>query len=370
VLVVLIALFAAVASPAISMGEETNASTYHDAGLVDVLHYLQSDPAPGNVLTLPGSVRWVEAVTVRGAFDNGPTWLLFEPWQIVNAEESFWAENCRYALTNNVDVIAFSGGYTGVDTSPAVEAPLYAAYVDGVAIPLLDLGTQGVVVNATVNGTSQSYAAGTWGAPTLTVVPGALPVGYLNFTGPYFDVSERAGPTFPSGASISVTVRPLGPTTVRSVSVRLAMPSTADGELHAPASVAAVPVADGLLWSVSTVIGPNVSPSTVTATATFAPTPAAIAASLPGSANAATMLFNGSGAAPTNLSIALSTSGTENSAVTLPSVLDTAQFLSEDGIHFLLFPSRGAYAFPGAYYQNLFGWHVVYTSSEWEVTEA
>ena len=138
VVIVLLLVATNVTIPVAIANEQTNAGTTHDGSFLDMTRWLSANPQPGSVLTTQGAVRWVEALTDRGAFDVGPTWLLFEPWQIVNAEESYWALNAQYALTNNLQVFSFSGFNASVPSGLA-GSPTYGAYIEGIQFPLLRL---------------------------------------------------------------------------------------------------------------------------------------------------------------------------------------------------------------------------------------
>lgn len=370
VAVLLVAVFVGSSWPTITTGEQVNASQDHDTAVLEALHFLASDPTPGNVLTLQGNVRWVEAVSVRGAFDIGPTWLLFEPWQIVNAEETYWAFSERYALTNNLEALGFSGGYGGIDTSPVVSAPLYAAYIDGVAVPMVDLPTAGVQVNATANGTTALEAAGSWNPPVLTIGSGSPPVAYLNFTGPLYNVSESAEVAPARPAEVVFRVTPAPGVLVHDLVLNLAAPSSRDALLAAPASAGVTGSGATLTWSVSSLIGPNLAPTTERTTTSFAPAPVSWATSAPGASNAAAVTWSDPGGGAASYAVTFATAGAANPAIQLPPLLDTAAFLAEHDIRFLLLPTKGNLGFATSYYQALFGWHIVYSNPSWTVAEA
>jgi hypothetical protein len=364
---VLILLFAGVAAPTISQAEQANAGTSHDAAFLQALHFLRSNPVPGSVLTLQSSVRWVEAISSRGSFDVGPTWLLFEPWQITNAEESYWAFNTRFALTNNVEALGFSSGYTGVDSSPISSAPMYAVYLNGVAVPILNVQTAGLSVNVTSAGHTAIYPAGQWGAPTFALAPDGSPAATLSFRGPLFNVTEASTVRPSGGAGITFTVTPSPGVVINQVLVGISAPSFLVALLHAPVSQGVLFQNGALTWSVGAIVGSQLTTSTVTTRVEFAPPPIQVSTSPPALSNAATAVFaNPSGAAWTG-GMNLTTNGTWNPAIHLSSVLDTAQFLAKHQIHFLLLPTRGAYAYTNVLYQLLFGWKAVFANAEWTV---
>jgi hypothetical protein len=367
--ILVILLFAGVTWPMIASNEQADAGPAHDAAFLASLQYLKDDHSPGAVLTLQSTVRWVEAVDSRGAFDVGPTWLLFEPWQIVDAEESYWAFNSRYTLTNNLDALAFSGGYTGVDQSPLVSAPLYAAYVDGVAIPILNLQTAGILVSSTVGGVARADAPGAWGAPTLTVSANGSASATLAFHGPYFNLSEVSTAHPAGGATLAFQLTPEPGTVLRGIQLNLSAPSTSVVLLHGPASAGVSRIGDRLYWNVSTVIGPNPSASIVPATVDMSPAPSSVVLSSARSPNSALLTFPDASGGSWAGWLNLSTAGTGNPAVTLPPVMDTAQFLQEHQIRFLLLPTKAVYLLTGAYYQLLFGWKTVYSNAEWTVVK-
>jgi hypothetical protein len=156
---------------------------------------------------------------------------------------------------------------------------------------------------------------------------------------------------------------------VHGLSVNLTSPSTSVVLLHAPASSGVMVQGDRVRWNVSTLIGPNPSPSLVAATIQVSPAPSSAVTSAARSTNWVDLtLPDASGGAWTGW-LNLSTSGTGNPAVTLPTVLDTAQFLAAHQVRFLLLPTKPVYLETGAYYQLLYGWKTVYTNAEWTVVK-
>ncbi|HEV8050535.1 MAG TPA: hypothetical protein VGP88_08075, partial [Thermoplasmata archaeon] len=95
--------------PTMALGEQTDATAAHDGPFLAAVDYLNANPAHGAVLTTQSAARWTEALTSRGAFDAGPTWLQFESWEITNAQEAYFALNSETAVTNNLLVASYSG---------------------------------------------------------------------------------------------------------------------------------------------------------------------------------------------------------------------------------------------------------------------
>ena len=367
VAVVLILLFATVTAPMASSNELTDAGPSHDAAFLSALKYLAAAGSPGSVLTLQSSVRWVEAISSRGAFDVGPTWLLFEPWQITNAEETYWAFNSQFAITNNHDVLAFSGGYRGVDASPTIAAPLYAAYLQGVAVPMIDVDTADLVLNVTTANGTFSEPAGSGGAPTL-VAPTSGGSATLAFQGADFELVETSSTPSAGGASITFSVVPEPGVVVNALDVHLRMPSNLVTLLHTPASAGVRATGGGALqWSTATLLGPELDASTITTTVVPTPAPATLAVAPTGGANAATYNFSGAGSAPFAVRLALNTSGASNPAIQLPALLNTSAFLAEHQIRFLLLPTKSGYQYTSGYFQTQFGFRSVDPNPEWTV---
>lgn len=368
--IMLVLVFASVSLPTIATNENADAGPSHDTLFLQSLQYLGREPSPGSVLTLQSSVRWVEAISSRGAFDIGPTWLLFEPWQIRNAEETYWAFNSEDAVTNDRSVLAFSGGYLGVDSSPIIGAPLYAVYVEGVSVAVLDLDTADLSVNVTdANGTA-TYPAGNWSAPTLSVATNGSPDAGLLYRSPLFDLYENGSTPEDGTTEIGFTVLPAPGATVNALYVHLRMPSSAVTLLHAPSSAGVRASGPAILWNVSQAIGPNLTASTVSTAIVATPTPANEVLSGASSPNAVTLTFAGNGNGTLRAGLALSTPGTSNPAIQLPPVMATAAFLSEHQIRYLLLPTKPGYGYTSAYYQSLYGFRPVYPNAEWTVSSA
>jgi len=149
-------LFSYVSIPSVQAAEQSGTGAAHDQNTLAALNWLSANQTSGNVLTTQSVARWVEGLTARTAYTPGPTWLLFNSFQVNNAELSLWALTSMDSLTNGQAVMSFSGFSPSGNLD---ESPLYSVYVDGVAFPVLALNPTSMVVNATLpGGLPRSYS--------------------------------------------------------------------------------------------------------------------------------------------------------------------------------------------------------------------
>ncbi len=374
VALVLALLVANVTIPVALANEKANAGTDHDSQFLAAASWLASNPEPGAVLTTQGAVRWTEALTSRGAFDIGPTWLLFESWQIVNSEEAYWALNSAYAFTNDRTALAFSG-YNLSSTSSLSENPMYAAYVEGVQYPILRLNTTGLTALASSGGPASWVPAWSFGStPQLTFPNGSVQAAVVYSTSEY-QLFEN-GTTANGGASwLNFTVVPRAGSMVDALNVSLIAPPTGVTFLHAPASAGVTVTSTSsssaeLAWDDTTVLGQLPGVYSIASAVTTWPGPAQINLSNSSALNGATMEFaNPSPGSAFSISLELATSGASNPAVALPTEMTGWSFLAAHNIQFVLIPNQVGFSQTVNLYRQVYHFSVGYSNPQWMVLE-
>jgi hypothetical protein len=368
VLIVLVLLVVNVTIPVAVSNEKTETGTSHDAMFLQAIQWLNSNPRQGALLTTSGAVRWTEALSDRGAFDIGPTWLLFESWQIVNAEEAYWALNSLNALTNNAQVLSF----TGFNTSALQQAPMYSAYIQGVQFPLLRVLPASLSANVSTGGPYvQTPAEGTF-APVVTI-PGPQPnTGLITYSNPQFTVNE-VGAIGPVDTSwINFTVTPSTGSQVSSFNLTLGSPAVGNSFLHAPSSTGTWWDAAGqsLAWNDSGVLGQLPGNYSIESAITPYPSPTGTPLTPQGGLNSAEMSFaNPHPSQPFTISLLLTTKGDGNPAISLPFLMNGGAFLAEHDIHFLLVPTLTSFLSTEQFYESVYGYTSQFQNSEWTVLE-
>jgi hypothetical protein len=363
--VVLILLFANVSAPTTAQGETMNAGTSHTAQFLAAAQWLASNPTPGSVLTLQSSARWTEALTDRGVYDEGPTWLDFETWQIINSDTAFWALNSVYAATDDSAILS----YTPNSTAVLSQSPMYSVFDQGVIFPILRVlpGALNVTID-TPNGT-MSIGSNEWGTPTLQVDP-ATGVGTITFTNPWFVATFTSSLDGVGTADINLNLVPTSGNSVKQLTLPLGSPPAGVALLHTPTTQSLTTSGTGFTWLSSGPLGTLPAPVTLNTTGVFSPAPSSMVAStFPANLTLSAEFVVPSGAPSFAVHLQLSTPGTGNPGVTLPLVLGTEAFFQADDIHFLLISSGTAYAPTINFFQSALGFTTVYLNSEWEVLE-
>jgi hypothetical protein len=376
VVLVLVLILTNVTIPVALAAEQANTGTSHDSEFLAATSWLANNPQPGSVLTTQGAVRWTEALTARGAFDIGPTWLLFEPWQIVNAEESYWALNSAYAFTNNLNVLAYSG-FNLSSASSLSENPMYGAYMDGIQFPLVRFSAAGLSALASPAGPANATWVPAWGTGSTPVLsfPNKTPEASVVYSTADYTLFENGTVPLVGPSWVNLTVVPHEGATVADLNVSLLAPSTGVSLLHPPTSAGVSlvePTAAGatLHWSDKAVLGqlPNAQP--ISSTIHVAPGPTQTILSNSSKPNSALMEFqNPAPAEPFTVTLAFSTAGVGNPAVTLPSEMFGSSFLAVHNIHFLLVPNQVGFAQTENLYRLVYHFSVVFQNSEWVVLQ-
>ncbi len=361
-LVLLICLLVVnVTIPVAQSNERVNTFAAHDPLFLAAIDYLNGNPRPGAVLTVQGATRWVEALTARAAYDPGPTWLLFENWQITNAEESYWALNCYTAATNNELVYS----YSNLSSPLLSEAPLYSIYQLGVAVPILRVLPGASTLNLTVGGTPTQVTLSSLAAAGSTFAPdgtGAV----VRFGAQGVQVQETVAFGGPSDSWLNLTLTPSPGESLDQATLALGPPPPLVSSLRAPPppSVALAPGA--FAWSVAAGLGQLPGNVNVTTNGTWSPAPSSVSEGGPGLPGTIQATFpNPAPTQPLSVGLRLSTPNTSNPGTDLPSLLPTNQFLADYDVHYLLLPQTPQYAQTIAFYQAELGFVPVFQNSEW-----
>ncbi len=363
--VVLILLFANVGAPTATSVEAGATGTTHSSQFLAAADWLAANPTPGSVLTLQGSARWTEALTDRGVYDAGPTWLDFEPWQIVNSQSAFWALNSRYAVTDGSAIVS----YTPNSTTILSQSPMYSVFDQGVIFPIVRVlpGAMNVTV-VTANGT-MTDSGSSWGPPILTVNT-TTGVGTIAYSDRWLraTIIGALGPL--GGATINITVAPVHGDSLSQLSVAFGSPPAGVALMHPPTSQSVVPSGAGFSWLSTGTLGQLPSRATLTTSGEFVPSPASSSVSLfPANVTLTSNFLIPPGEPSFTVSVSLTTPGAGNPGISLPLVLDTEGFFQTHDIHFLLISTGNIYSPTIAFFESAFGFTTVYLNSQWEVLE-
>lgn len=338
----------------------------HDAAFLDAAKFLSSSPTPGSVLTVQGAARWTEALTGRGAYDIGPTWLLFENWQVTNAEMTYWALNSYVALTDGSEVLS----YSNLSGPVLNQAPMYTVYVDGVAVPVLRClpGASSVTVHA--GGATQSFSLTQLGTPVLSWTTQPSVRATTVYSSPLVQVVQTSALGPGGTAWVNYTMTPAANATVPSAEIALAPAPSNVPTMHLGGFPAANFSGAGFSWSQGVSLGQYPSTVLVPTTGEFASAPSDVVANATGLPGTVDLNFaNPAPPQPLHIAMRLSTGGTSNAAASLPNVMYTPTFLSGHRIHFLLVPATGGYAQTVTFYELTFGYRVVYQNPEWQILQ-
>jgi hypothetical protein len=368
VLLCLAALVVNVSIPTMAAAEQGDAGAAHDAAFLAATHYLASNPAPGSVLTTQSAARWTEALTARGAFDPGPTWLQFEPWEIVNAQEAFFATNTATAITNNLLVAS----YSGYATASLSQAPMLSALVLGVPVPIARVLPASESTNSAGTGCTGWTSAAADGSPTLTVPASSNLSGSIQEANPCATTVQTTtlSPDFPT-LWLNYTITPTAGTQLFGFNVTLASPPSRVVALHTAAVSSIAAVGGSLTWDAITAIGQFPGGASVALNGLISPAPTSVASNATNGSGQVNYGFtNPTPSAPLSLSFEFSVPVASNPAVVLPSLLSTGQFFATNSIRFLLLPSTILYTQTIDFLSATFGFVTVFSNSEWTVLQS
>ncbi len=363
--VVLALLFANVSVPTAVQGEKVDTGTTHSAQFLSAAEWLAQNPTPGSVLTLQGTARWIEALTGRGTYDSGPTWLDFEPWEIINSQSAFWALNSRYAVTDDSAILS----YTPTSTILLDQAPMYSVFVEGVVFPIARVLPGDLSVSVVTPNGTRIVPSSSWGPGTLTI-NSTTGTGTIAYSTEWFVATIEGALGAPGAAWMNFTVNAYAGNTLSQVDFSMGSPPSDVALLHAPSSESVVTSPNGFEWTSSGTLAQLPAPETITTNGTYSIAPTAnVVSNFPANVTLTSSFALPSGDSQFFVSLALSTPGTGNPGITLPLILDTEAFLQSHDIHFLVLSSGAAYAPTIAFYQAVFGFTTVYVNSGWQVME-
>ncbi len=365
-LLVVVLLVGTVTVPTASHLEKVDTGLTHDQYFLQAMHALNGNPQPGSVLAAASVVRWTEALTTRGAYEVGPTWLLFFPWQIVNAQRTYFALNGEAAITNNQ--AAFS--YSGLGDPGAVQSvPAYSVLYQGINFPVLRVLPSTINVT-TINGsTTATHGVVTPGLSALQY-PSAGGGAQLLFTSPGVAVTESTALGSGGSGWLNFTANPSPGVDLSALSFSLeGFPLTS--QLLNPSPVASAAVSgNSLYWNLSAGVGPLPDPVPINTVARMDPAPATSAINLTVASPTASLRFvDPVAGAPFTVSIEFQTTPTSNPAVRLPSVLNTTGYLAGYNIHFVMLPNRADYLPTAHQFTQAFGYRTFFVNSEWTILQ-
>ncbi|MCI4322062.1 MAG: hypothetical protein L3K05_07145, partial [Thermoplasmata archaeon] len=356
----LAALLVNVTIPTVALAEHGDAGSTHDAQFLAGASYLSTNPTAGSVLTVEGTARWIEALTDRGAFDPGPTWLLYENWQIADAQEAYFAMNSASAVTNNLLVAS----YSGYATTSVSQAPMVSAIVLGVPVPMLRVLPASEMLDA-AGANCTGWSPASTGAPPTLEVPTPTGAGQVRETNGCATTVQTT--TLAAGSPtlwVNYTVTPSAGASVLGFNVTLASPPTRVAALHI-GSVSSLTSSGGkLAWDVSTHLGALPTNATVDLTGATTPAPRSETTNITNGSGTLTYGFaNPNPSSPFSFSIALTVPTASNPAIVLPTVLDTSEFLAALSIRFLFLPATVAYTQTVDFLATTFHFVTVYSNT-------
>jgi hypothetical protein len=362
---VVVVLLTLVTLPVATTNETHDTGKSHDSLFLAAAQWLATNPNSGSVLTTSATARWVEAISDRGAYDPGPTWLLFEPWQVTNAELAYWALNGPDAITNNQVVF----GFAPVSTQGQAEAPIYTPYIEGVPVPTVRIDPASIAVSYTQGNASGNLSAASLAAPSWAAVSTAAPSGWLNYTSSVATISEQVATGRSSGVGwVNLTVTPMPGTSVSQLGFSLEGPPPNDPVAHGGFVNNITTSGSQIDWNVSIALGQLPGKEVIGTTTTVSPATASLTVN-PGTVRnvASVAVPNSQPTQPLRASVEFQTAGTSNPATTLPPVMDTSGFLSTFDIQFALLPNASNFDAVVALLESAYGFHVAYSNSEWQV---
>ncbi|MCI4330744.1 MAG: hypothetical protein L3K19_02710 [Thermoplasmata archaeon] len=364
--VVVVLLISTVTLPTATRLERIDTGLTHDQFFLQAMHALKGNPQTGSVLAAASVVRWTEALTDRGAYEIGPTWLLFFPWQITNVEETYFALNGQGAITNNE--AAFS--YSGLGAPGAVPStPMYSVLYEGINFPVFRVLPSTLNVSVQNGSGTVTRTASLPGGGALQL-PDAAGGAQLTFNTAGTTVNETTALGAGGAGWLNFSVNPASGSPVTALSFSLAG-FAASTQLVNPSPVTSGSV-DGssLFWNLSAGVGPLPDPVPVSTVATMTPAPSTSALNLAAAVPTATLRFaDPVPGAPFHVSLALRTGPTSNPAVQLPRVLNTSSFLASYDIHFVLLPNKPDYLPTAHLFTQGFGFRTFFVNSEWLILQ-
>jgi hypothetical protein len=372
VAVVLILLCVEVSVPTVSTSEQQYAEPIHDANFIQALDWLRSNGTAGAVLADTGDTqRWVEAMTQRNALAPGLTYLDFYSAQVLGDEQSYFAQNTHYVISNNQVALSM----TGYSNNSLNGTPQFSVFDEGVIIPILRVNASSIVVNVTDTLTrAPSFVVAynnTW-LPTPVVFQAVpSPTLTFGFRTPYFWLNETAQVGTGDAAVISVGVTATSGYKVDILRFDLTQPQP--NPLAHWNSGSATRDSELISWTTGPIPGLSGATSPIRTSVVLSQQPSVSSrpiAGPPGSNPVGFHLAFSTGAtdsASYNVSLQIQAPGTSNPATTFPTYFDTQAFLEENDIHFFMLQNVTGNGRIVAYYESEFGFEVGITNPTWTV---
>jgi hypothetical protein len=366
VTLLLLLVFPIVTVPTVLDNEASGTSSAHDAQFLQAMGWLRADPGAGNVLTVPSAARWTEALTNREAFTVGPVWLLFDPFQITDAQEAYWALTSTSVVTNNVVALGFSG----LSTPVMSEGPIFTAYDSGVPFPVLRILSGSLSLNVTnANGTDTRPVAPVLAG--LSGPPASPPEDIVvQYDAPSAVVMESMT-TLPDGsAEVIYHVIPGAGDRVNAVDLTFAPPPM-DSTTLGTDSIRSLSVSSaGISTSVSGKLGQLPTPVSVGSRISFSAPMTLTGPSGLSAGSWPVRVADPNGTRPFELALHFVVAGAPSASASLPAFFNTTQFLEQSQIRYLLWPEISGAATEIAYYEATFGYRLLDQNQEWALLGA
>jgi 6-pyruvoyl-tetrahydropterin synthase related domain len=367
VAVLLLLIFFLVSVPTVVLAQSTYASATHDSDFIQAMDWLRSNGTEGAVLAdTSDTARWTEALANRAAYTYGDTWLHFYGEQILYDQQSYFAYNSHYAVSNNLVVVTMSGAPSNGSLN---SDPGYTLFVEGVVLPILRINPANYTVDLTTvlgQNLSYTYSPSTWNFSGVTYRPLPAPTLLFGYETPYFWLNYTASAGPGSGANITPDLTARNGTILNALGLGLVQPE--------PTPLAQLGTISGLsrninqiTWNTTAKIGQLPTPSTFSTNVLITAEP-----------NTKTSrAFNGyhlwfTDPTPKGsfvFNIYLTTGGTSNPAVTFPVYFDTETYFAENNIRFFVFQNTSTVGYTRIldYYESEFGFEWGYSNPNWTV---
>jgi hypothetical protein len=215
-----IVLAGAYAAPAFSTDEGNNTQTGHDSVFLQAIHAIESSNISGNVLTVPGAVKWTRALLDRDAYAPIlPARYSFDPSHIQTEELAYLALTDRFAVSNGniaMTTLGYGNATAFANASPEFQAAFFGVFNPVISLPATNFSVTfkgGLTMNVTSSPTIYAPLQGTTSAMSLV------------YAGPGFvlNVTLTAIPGTTAG-SIGLQAKATGPVPLIGVTALLLNP--------------------------------------------------------------------------------------------------------------------------------------------------
>jgi len=364
VAVALIAIAGSVTVPVVENNEAASTAVAHDAPFLQAMRWLKSNATGGSVLTVPSAARWTEALSQRDALTVGPVWLLFDPFQITDSQETYLALTSEYAVVGPNSALAFSG----FATPGMSQTPMYTAYIEGVPFPVVRIVPASLSLNATGPGGGGSYSLLAGATPAVSAPGNGATTVTVAYSTAVAKVVEVGSAPANGPATVAFDIVPNPGVVVRSLTIGLASPPSGSTTLATDIIDSAATNASGLSVDVSGKLGQFPDRVHLTTSVGFSAAPQW--ATKPGGVSFSSwtaVVPDPNGTAPFHLALRFSSPGASRPASPLPPVLSTPQFLENRSVKFLLWPNHAYGSVELTYYEATFGFRPAFQNSEWVI---